>query len=522
MGAGLAVAHPLWPYFVLPAFLFAALLFSARPFLGLLALPALLPVLDFAPWSGWLSVDEFDVLVLAVLTGAYFRMFRNKAALPHAKAFAGLVLALVCLIVWGKFSSAEAPMNVLRVGKSLFWTLLLWPPLETSCEALPPSEKLTQFFQATLLGSVWVALSILWERAFFPGLLDFQTPYRTVGLFWEMHHGGAALDVYLALIVPVLAWAWRQTLPPLARLFLGAFILVFVYACLTTFSRGVVFAATGTLILHGVLYAWQAHRQGTAHAMRPGGMSILILVLIGFEAFLILGADSFMGSRLQQTTLDFDGRLEHWRRSLSALKSPADFLFGIGLGKFPSRQIQRSLGVARPGEFTLTKSTEETGKARLSGPDFPQEGIELGPYFALSQRIDLASGRPYRFSIKSRSEQSGNLLVRVCASHLLYPSRCNTRVLRLSGSGKWQSVLLSGQKLPDKSSWLAAGHGVFLVSVLTPGLAVEISEMKLEAGNSGNLLANSRFGEGQNRWFPQSFFYFFPWHVDNLYIAFPL
>jgi hypothetical protein len=510
-GAGLAAAHPLWPLFALFAFLLAAGLTAVRPCRGLLALPALLPVLNFAPWTGWLIADEFDVLMLAVLAGGYFRIFRDKTELRHAKLFAGLSLAVACLILRGESTGYDIPMNALRVGKSLMWTVFLWPLLE----AFWRPEMPARFFRAALLGSVWVVLAILWERAFFPGLLDFRTPYRPVGLFWEMHHGGAALDVYLVLIAPLLSWAWRQTLPPPSRLLLGAFVLAFVYTCLTTFSRGIVFAAAGAAILHGLLHAWQA--RGRSAAATPGSLSIL--VLIGVEAFLVCGTDSFMNERLQQTTQDFGGRLAHWERALSALKSPSDFLFGIGLGNFPSRRIQQELGVARPGEFEAVEFTGGTRGARLSGPDLPLKGIALGRYFALSQRIDPVPGGSYWFSVKARSERDARLLARVCASHLLYPSRCGARVLRIAGGAGWQerSVPFFERSLFAETSWRAMGHGVFLVSVLTPGVTVEIAEMKLEAGG-GNLLANARFDEGCERWFPQSFSYFSPWHADNLYI----
>ena len=506
-GASLAALHPLWPRFMLPAFLFAALLFAFRPLWGLFALPALLPLLNFSPWSGWLIVEEFDLLMLAVLAGSYFRRYRDGAALRYAKAFAGLTLAAACLIGWSGLAGYDA-MSAWRVGKSLLWTLLLWPLLH----ALPRPET-ARFFQAALLGSLGVVLAILWERAFFPGLLDFQTPYRPVGLFWEMRHGGAALDVYLVLIAPLLAWAWRQSLTPLARLWLGLFVLAFVYTCLTTFSRGIVFAAGGAVILHGLLHAWRARGQGVA---RPG--SLLILALIGTEAFLICGTDSFMSERLQQTTQDFGSRVAHWKRALGALKSPADYLFGIGLGQFSSRPVQQALGVALPGEFEAQTFADGTRGARLSGPDTPMKGIALGRYFALSQRIDPVSS-PCKVSVKTRSERGGRLLMRLCASHLLYPSQCRARLLRIAGGGRWQEQRqpFSGPPLFTEPSWRARGHSVFLASVLTPGLDIEIAEIKLEA-EGGNLLANPRFEEGSKHWFPQSFSYFLPWHTDNLYL----
>ena len=527
-GSVLAVAHPLWPAFAVSAFLAAALLSAWRLWLGILALPVLLPILNFAPWTGWLIVDEFDLLVLAVLAGGYFTVWRGGSDLRHARTQAWLTATAGCLIAWGaagvsmqdvnSFAGYASPLNALRVGKSLVWTALLLPLLDASRAAVPRPEMLARFFWASLLGSVWVVLAVLWERASYPGLLNVHTPYRAVGLFWEMHHGGAALDVYLVLIAPLLAWAWRRPLPPIGRLLLGAFILAFVYACLTTFSRGVVFTAAGAAIMHGLLHRWQARRRHSSQTARVRPASLSLIALVGVEAFMVFGTDSFMNSRLQETTRDFAGRLAHWEQALGALESPTDWLFGIGLGRFPSPEVQRKLGVVLPGNFAAAGLGDGTRGARLSGPDGLLKGRSPGTFFALSQRIDPVPGVPYRFSMQARSERGGTLLLQVCAAHLLYPSRCSARIMNVEG-GEWQerSASFSSRVFGAESSWRAIGHGVFLASVLTPGSTIEISDIRLAAGG-GNLLANAGFDEAGGRWFPQSFRYFLPWHIDNFYL----
>ena len=527
-GFFLALAHPLWPALAVSAFLGVVPLFAWRPWLGILAVPALLPLLNFAPWTGWLIVEEFDLLVLAVLAGGYFSIWRSGSDLRYARALAWLATFAVCLIGWGMadlsmreiggFAGYTTPLNVLRVGKSLLWTAFLLPLVAASCDAVPRPKMLARFFWASLLGSAWVVLAVMWERAFYPGLLNVHTPYRTVGLFWEMHHGGATLDVYLVLIAPLLAWAWRRPLMPTARLLLGSFILAFVYACLTTFSRGVVFAATGAVAMHGLLCRWQVRRLHSPHAAGVRPASMLVIALVGIEALMVLGTDSFMNSRLELTTRDLGGRFAHWEQALGALKSPMDWFFGIGLGKFPSREIQRELGVPLPGNFEVAGFDDGTRGARLSGPDGLLKERSPGRFFALSQRIDSLPGVSYRFFMKARSEQGGRMLVQVCASHLLYPSRCSARIVRIEGE-EWQerNISFSPRVFRPETSWRAMGHGVFLASVLTPGAMIEISEMRLEAGGV-NLLANSYFDETRGRWFPQSFHYFLPWHIDNLYL----
>jgi hypothetical protein len=178
--------------------------------------------------------------------------------------------------------------------------------------------------------------------------------------------------------------------------------------------------------------------------------------------------------------------------------------------------------VPLPGEFALARFADGTRGARLAGPDSLLKGSPPGRFFALSQRIDSAPGVPFRFSMKARSEKEGQkdsqALVQICASHLLYPARCSSRVVNIKGEG-WQEQRgwLSGRMFHAQPWWRSMGHGVFLISVLTPDAVIEIAEMRLEAGGR-NLLLNPGFDEGKARWFPQSFHYFLPWHIDSLYL----
>ena len=107
-------------------------------------------------------------------------------------------------------------------------------------------------------------MALFWERLFYPGVLNLSTPYRTVGLFWEMHLGGGALDAYLVLLAPLLVRAWRTSLSPWRRMVLGVFVLAFTYGCLTTISRGVYGAIAGSLVVLSTLLHWQPPRDGPA------------------------------------------------------------------------------------------------------------------------------------------------------------------------------------------------------------------------------------------------------------------
>jgi hypothetical protein len=104
-------------------------------------------------------------------------------------------------------------------------------------------------------GTLIVSAAAIWERWAYPGLADFSAPYRTVALFWEMHVGGAALDAYLAMAAPFVAWTVVRASTPVRFAAAAAFALVVEYVCLTTFSRGVYLAVSSSLVMLAVARA---------------------------------------------------------------------------------------------------------------------------------------------------------------------------------------------------------------------------------------------------------------------------
>ena len=202
----------------------------ALPFL----VPALVPAIGFAPWTGWITFEELDLVVLAVAAGGYaalaltapahqpvpwrYRTLRWRAAVRVLMA----VFALSAFIaVWRGFVHAggvqsgfwqgfQEPMNSLRAGKSFFLVLLLLPLWQKASDLRPSSvQRLSR--AAWVLVLLTTSLGALWERWVYTGLLDFSTDYRTTSLFWEMNVGGASLDGALALSLPfALLWAMRE------------------------------------------------------------------------------------------------------------------------------------------------------------------------------------------------------------------------------------------------------------------------------------------------------------------------
>lgn len=257
-----------------------------------LLVPALVPVIGFAPWTGWITFEELDLLVLAVAAGGYtamavtepphkpvawrYRTLRWRAAVRVLMA----VFALSAFIaVWRGFDQAggvqfgfwqgfQEPMNSLRAGKSFFLVLLLLPLWQKASDLRPSSvQRLSR--AAWVLVLVTTSLGALWERWVYTGLLDFSSDYRTTSLFWEMNVGGASLDGALALSLPfAMLWAMRERRPLRFVMALAVMLLAF-YASLTTFSRGVYLAVPSGMALCALL--WAVQRRDERNAPRPDG-----------------------------------------------------------------------------------------------------------------------------------------------------------------------------------------------------------------------------------------------------------
>jgi hypothetical protein len=210
-GLGLSLHHPLSPPLACAVFALVAAVVFRRPLVWPVLLPACLPVVAFAPWTGWLTVEELDLLVLACAAGAYARLAwdlpgaarrREDHRGTQALAWLGVALFGASLVLatargiadaggwsFGWFQGYREPLNSVRLAKSFFLALLLlplWRALQRK-DSVRAQELLGM---GLAMGLCTAALTTVWERAAFTGLLNFSSDYRTTGMFWEMHVGG--------------------------------------------------------------------------------------------------------------------------------------------------------------------------------------------------------------------------------------------------------------------------------------------------------------------------------------------
>ena len=306
--------YPMGKTWLAPILLLYIVLMCWRAHYWLFALPALLPIVDLAPWTGWFFLEEIDLLLMITAGFGYWRLagFKPGARLP---AFALLCIVAVTLAYLAGLYKGLLPLpaldpnaiashlssfNSVRVGKSWFWALVLLPILLR--DAGPELTHIERYFiPGMLLGLALVSGADLWERQVFPGLLDFSSDYRTTAPFSGMNTGGAALDGYLALSFPFVAIG---LLAPRTRRQNGAAIALLAlaaYAGLSTFSRGLYAAyAVAALIIAGfsLAAAIKKTRVGWRHCMGAGAAAVLIVLALvqvfsssgyrGFAAVLIL------------------------------------------------------------------------------------------------------------------------------------------------------------------------------------------------------------------------------------------
>jgi hypothetical protein len=272
-GGLLAINYPLAQPLPIFAFVaFAALVFF-KPSSWTTLLPGILPIVGLAPWTGWLTFEELDLLVLATVAGGYAnhvfyvehgrgkRLSTLLVVLSSLMAFSLLVSMFRGFVDAGGFNFGwyqgyNGPMNSIRIAKSFFLAMLL-VPLLTRLHRQDEARLARNLGYGLSLGLGLASLAIIWERLAFTDLLNFSTDYRTTALFWEMHVGGAALDGWLVLTVPFAIWALRTTRTSVQTVSVYLLIGMASYACLTTFSRGLYLA----LILALPLLGWLLQRR---------------------------------------------------------------------------------------------------------------------------------------------------------------------------------------------------------------------------------------------------------------------
>jgi hypothetical protein len=305
----LATRYPIHPLLASGLFVLWAGVCYRYPDAWLALVPAVMPVMGFAPWTGWLIAEELDLALAGVVAGGYLlfvvKLGRTskipEIQRPQAKSRIPLVsmILLAAFLATGTIAlvrgvvDAASPslslthgyfdsLNSVRLFKAYAWALLLSPLLLDRFND-EPDRSTASLAWGIVGGLAVVASGALWERAAFPGILNFSTDYRTTSFFWEMHVGGAALDGYLALAFPFALWLSIDARRRIGVVIAGTIVLLAVYAALTTFSRGVFLALPFGMVVWATLRARQKPSKDI-----PGGRRARVTATVYLAASVLI------------------------------------------------------------------------------------------------------------------------------------------------------------------------------------------------------------------------------------------
>ncbi|MEJ7668060.1 MAG: VanZ family protein [Casimicrobiaceae bacterium] len=518
---GWAVWHyPLGSAWLGLALLLYVVVLRYWPMAWLLVLPALLPALDLAPWSGWFFFDEFDLFVAATLLVGLMRAPLEGPA-PRMSALAVLLLGTLFLsymisfmlglfplqpIDANSFSSYYSHYNALRLVKGVVWAVALLPLLRHSLAASAAVPQLLSM--GMLLGLAAVVAVVLWERVAFVGLFNFSSDYRVTATFSGMHTGGAFIEAYLVSALPFAAFLILRASHGLVRVAAAVVFCLGGYALMVTYSRAgyVGFAlAMGIFCAAIALHAWRGQTRNWAGIAGPA----VLLVAVAAAALPVLEG-SYMKSRFSGTQRDLGIRSAHWTDALSMMDPGyATSLFGMGLGRYPESYFWRN----SEGVVPATYRFESEGSNRYLR-------LGAGDSLYLNQLVRVRPGQNYLLSFDARSQaRSAALTVPVCEKWMLYSFRCQWLTTSLGGGdGNWrhyETKFNSGELADGK--WYARRS--VMLSLYNPQAqsVVDVDNVKLIDETGGNLIANGDFSLGNARWLFSTDNHL-PWHIKNMWV----
>lgn len=532
----LAAGHNLFPSWAVVAVLAVAAAVLRWPGMwpGMLAL--CLPLASAAPWTGDGLIDESDLLWLAVAAGAWWRLgagprfsfaggvwwgvmaLLGVVGLLRGWADAGWAAtegasALAAVTPWAgtsgawhdvRFAGHDSAWNTVRVSKAWLALLLLWPvwPVDRQAAARCLAWGL-------LAGLACVGSVVLVERAVTVGWQNLSLPYRATGWFWEMHVGGGAIDMYLALTLPLSLWAVWQARSTAALVMALLVLGLAVHAVLATFSRGIV--ATALLVLLCMpLAAWR-WRLPVPTARRPLQLFTAAALCMAALVWALARSDSW-DDRLGRARADILGRWHHWVSALGVLQTPAEVLWGVGAGRLPARLVAQGDGYEWPGSADWLG---ERAGVLLRGPASRED---LTGRWTLSQRVgSLPPGNlSWAVRVAPGTDPAAVLWISVCERWLLGGVRCADGPVapaRADAEGWVRGTLVlrepfgAGARAPLVSAGFQSDR---------VGREARVLAVRLWDAQGHQRFVNADFDRGLAHWMPIAEGYYQPWHADNL------
>jgi O-antigen ligase/polysaccharide polymerase Wzy-like membrane protein len=510
--AALVVALLRYPFAQIPLtlglLLYGAILYL-YPSIWLAVVPALLPVFDLAPWSGWFFFDELDFLVLLTLALGLWKSdvsLIETRPLPRLLSLAVMLLVLsygvsllLGLLPWdpldaNAFSNYYSRYNSLRMSKGFFEALGLF--LLFLRQRHDETKAARKLIIGMVLGMAGTVIAVIWERFRFSGLWDFSSDFRVTATFSGMHNGGNDLEAYLVLAQPFIVAAMilqRHWITALGGI--GLFLLS-TYSLFVTYSRAslLAIAINGAFLVVGLamsLRRWRGLRSPRALLI---GTALATAVLLLVSS--VVGGRYFQG-RLDRAKRDWDYRVLQSRKTVAMMHPDwSTAWFGMGLGRYPVTAYQRNFLKNRPAAYRF-ESERENIFLRL----FPGNRLYFGQWIG-----GIRPFEKYQLSFIARAHGQGALSAYLCEKTLQYSFRCANKSFPLAPVDAWveqQAEIDSGWvgAKDEIGGWISIRPVEFALANGSKDGVFDVDNVRLLDSAGNNLLANGDFSGALNRWF---------------------
>jgi hypothetical protein len=488
--------------------IYAALLYR-KPAAWLIAVPALLPVFDLAPWSGWFFFDELDFVVFVTLAVGLWRHAVPSMAVPSTPrlfSFAitllvvsygvSLMIGLLPLESWdaNAFSNYYSRYNSLRMSKgffeglALFFLFLRQRPEQT--------EATWHLIIGMILGVVGTIMAVVWERLRFSGLWEFAGDFRVTAVFSGLHNGGNDLEAYLVLAQPfvvALMVFYRNWVTSISGV---ALILLSAYSLFVTFSRAglIAIVVNGVVLALGLVVSLR-HRAVLLNVRALLTGTVLVTVVLVLASFVVGGR--YFQSRLDRAKKDWDFRMLQSRKTVEMMNPDSmTTWFGMGLGRYPAAVYQRNPLNNRAAAYRF-----ETEGENLFVRLFPGNPLYFGQWINGIKPLER-----YRLLFAVRPHGNGSLTAYICEKTLQYSFRCASQKFDLETSDSWteQTAVIDVQSVGSKGasdSWLSVRPVEFALANGSKDAVFDVDNIRLLDSAGNDLLANGSFLNGSDRWF---------------------
>jgi len=495
------------------------------PSLSLPSIPSILACVNLMPFTGWIWVGELEIFVLIAFSIAILRyeiqpvdlfpsgVSRYLLAALGIVQLIGLMIGLIApdYSFWESANPYLHPLNSWRATKG-FWLALLFLPI-IRYELRTDHATKNRFCVGLILAASFVALGGISERILYPGFVDFQSDYRIVSSWFDMHLGGSQIAIFLSLTSPAVLW-FVITGRGFTIRFLSVIVLIGILYCLIiSYARAaIVMTLLGCLLL--AVFVVIASRNRATRVLSLSTRWGIPFAMVFGAIILAIGAWNipFLRSRLSSILPDFDARLANWKTAFEPQEasSPIQWLLGHGSGCYPRTQFELNKDTA-PSNLILKKEREDNVLR-----------IESRSTLYVGQKITVDRTKPIHCEVKWRAKDgNGSVSFGLCEKVILYSLDCaDIKSQTWTDADGWR--ISKGEFQPGPSQSLASQIGWVPVdlafSCSQPCQTIEIASVRLIDDQGTQLVTNPSFQQGLNRWYLSDDQHL-GWRIENEFIA---